>query len=67
MKQFLFSAALVLAVWALGSTAAHAQPSSGGPTQTPAATVIPLDGGASLLLAAGLGYAVRRLRLRRAR
>ena len=66
MKHFLSSAALVLAVWARASAAAHAQaPSSGGPA--PAATAVPLDGGASLLLAGGIGYAVRKLRQRRQR
>lgn len=48
------------------SPSAGAQPSSGGPgpgTPPPAAvTDVPLDGGASLLLAGGLGYALRRLR-----
>ena len=68
MKHFLSSAALVLAVWALSSAAAQAQaPSTGGPTPTPAATAVPLDGGASLLLAGGIGYAVRKLRQRRQR
>ena len=66
MKHFLSSAALVLAVWALSSAAALAQtPSTGGPAPTPAATAVPLDGGASLLLAGGIGYAVRKLRQRR--
>ena len=59
MKHFLLTAALVVATGAL----ALAQPTSGGPT--PAATGVPLDGGASLLLAGGLGYALRRLRQRR--
>ena len=67
MKHFLSSAALVLAVWALSSAAALAQPTTGGPTPTPAATAVPLDGGASLLLAGGIGYAVRKLRQRRQR
>ena len=67
MKHLLSSAALVLTVWALSSAVARAQPGSGGPTATPAATAVPLDGGASLLLAGGLGYAVRRLRQRRQR
>ena len=66
MKHFLYSAALVLAVWALSSAAALAQtssPPSGGPTPT----AVPLDGGASLLLAGGIGYAGRKLRQRRQR
>ena len=66
MKHFLYSAALVLAVWALSSAAALAQPTSGGPTPA-SATAVPLDGGASLLLAGGIGYAVRKLRQRRLR
>ena len=66
MKHFLSSAALVLAVWALSSAAALAQaPSTGGPAPVAAPTAVPLDGGASLLLAGGIGYAVRKLRQRR--
>ena len=45
---------------------AHAQPGSGGPAPvsgTPAA--VPIDGGASLLLASGVAYALRRLRRNR--
>ncbi|WP_345050201.1 PID-CTERM protein-sorting domain-containing protein [Hymenobacter glaciei] len=38
-------------------------PGSGGPTPaTPAATETPIDGGASLLLAAGAAYGLKRLR-----
>ena len=48
--------------------AAYAQtPGSGGPTPgTPTAdpTAVPLDGGASLLLAGGAAYALKRLRKR---
>lgn len=36
-------------------------PGSGGPSPT-APTAVPLDGGASLLLAAGAAYGIRRLR-----
>lgn len=61
----------LLAVCLLGGAAqaAHAQtPGSGGPMpQAPAATPVPLDGGASLLLASGVAYGLRRLRQRRAR
>ena len=67
MKHFLTSAALVAAVWGLASLAARAQPTTGGPTPGTQPTPVPLDGGASLLLAGGVGYAVRRLRQRRAR
>ena len=54
---------LLLGLALLLSPAARAQPGSGGPGPggNPAAQV-PLDGGASLLLAGGLGYALRRLR-----
>ena len=64
MKQFLSSAALLVAVWALTGVSALAQPGSGGPAPG-AVTSTPIDGGASLLLAGGIGYAVRRLRQRR--
>ncbi|MBF9221490.1 PID-CTERM protein-sorting domain-containing protein [Hymenobacter ruricola] len=41
-------------------------PSTGGPAPgTPAATDVPLDGGASLLLAAGAAYGLKRLRERK--
>jgi hypothetical protein len=46
---------------------ALAQPGSTGPSpQTPAAdpTAVPLDGGASLLLAGGVAYGLRRLKKR---
>lgn len=45
-----------------------AQPGSGGPGPGPAVdpTAVPIDGGVSLLLAGGVGYALRRLRQRRA-
>ncbi|MDO7849975.1 PID-CTERM protein-sorting domain-containing protein [Hymenobacter convexus] len=44
--------------------AVQAQPSSGGPGPgtPPAITDAPLDGGASLLLASGVGYGLARLR-----
>lgn len=58
-KQFLLAAALLLAF------GAHAQPGNGGPGPDPVVTAVPLDGGASLLLVSGIGYAVRRLRQRR--
>ncbi|MDO7848817.1 hypothetical protein Q5H92_20805 [Hymenobacter sp. M29] len=49
---------------------ASAQPSSGGPgpgtpTTPTTPTDVPLDGGASLLLAGGVAYGLRRLRKRR--
>ena len=66
MKHLLSLATLLATVWALSSGAALAQPGSGGPTPG-ATTAVPIDGGASLLLAGGIGYAVRRLRQRRKR
>ncbi len=61
LKNLLLASALLLA------TGAYAQPGSGGPTPTtPAApTETPLDGGATLLLASGVAYGLRRLRQRR--
>ncbi|MBC8081938.1 MAG: hypothetical protein H7Z21_01895 [Hymenobacter sp.] len=57
------SATLLLAVWAGASISAVAQPGSGGPGPDPGSpTAVPLDGGASLLLAGGVGYALKRLR-----
>ena len=49
------------------ATAAVAQPASGGPvpTNTTGPTGVPLDGGASLLLAGGVAYGLKRLRTRR--
>lgn len=54
----------------LAALASQAQsPTTGGPTPqdptTPDPTAIPLDGGASLLLAGGVAYGLRRLRQRR--
>ncbi|MCC3160663.1 hypothetical protein LJ737_25720 [Hymenobacter sp. 15J16-1T3B] len=60
--------ALALAALLLTYTAQAQTPGSGGPTPgTPAAdpTAVPLDGGASLLLAGGATYALNRLRKRR--
>ena len=48
-----------------GGPLAQAQPSSTGPAPQASPTAIPLDGGASLLLAAGGAYGLRRLRQRR--
>ena len=61
----LFPTALLAVLWTLAvPPTAHAQPSSGGPGPGPgpAPTDTPLDGGASLLLAGGVAYALRRLR-----
>ncbi len=57
---------MLVAIWALASISALAQPGSGGPDPgAPAATETPLDGGASLLLAGGVAYGLRKLRTRR--
>jgi len=44
---------------------AVAQPGSGGPTPG-STTAVPIDGGASLLLAGGVAYGLKQLRARRA-
>lgn len=66
-RRTAIAAGLVLA---LGTAQqAMAQAESGGPEPTPQApdpTTVPLDGGASLLLASGVAYGLRRLRQRRA-
>lgn len=69
MKRILSSVALPVAVWALSTVAALAQPTTGGPAPgTPAVdpTQTPIDGGVSLLLAGGVAYGLRRLRARKA-
>ncbi|WP_046243304.1 PID-CTERM protein-sorting domain-containing protein [Hymenobacter terrenus] len=66
MKNIYSSGTLLVAVWALTSISALAQPSSTGPGPTvTTATETPLDGGASLLLAGGVAYGLRKLRARR--
>ena len=61
LLQSLGAAALGLL---LAATTAQAQPGSGGPTpQNP--TTVPIDGGASLLLASGVAYGLKKLRDRR--
>ncbi|RZK16760.1 MAG: hypothetical protein EOO56_19310 [Hymenobacter sp.] len=57
---------VILLVLSLSALASYAQPSSGGPAQQASPTAVPLDGGASLLLAGGVAYGLRRLRQRRA-
>ena len=61
---------ILLAALLLGGATQFAQaqaPGSGGPTPdpTPDPTDVPLDGGASLLLAGGIAYGLRRLRTRK--
>ena len=62
MKRFAVLFSLLLLAGA-GAQRAAAQPTSGGPT--PGATGVPLDGGASLLLAGGVAYGLKQLRARR--
>lgn len=63
MKHSFLVTALCSAVCCilLATDAALAQPNSGGPTPTNV-TAVPLDGGVSLLLAAGGAYGLKRLR-----
>lgn len=60
--------ALLLLLLVAAHLAAHAQaPGNGGTTGgPPGPTAVPLDGGASLLLASGVAYGLRRLRRRQA-
>jgi hypothetical protein len=61
MKQSLY-AVLAAFLFLVAAPAVRAQgPGNGGP-RPGAVTDVPVDGGASLLLAAGTGYALRRLR-----
>jgi hypothetical protein len=61
---------LAVAGLLLSASASFAQPSTGGPgpttpdPTTPDPTAVPLDGGASLLVAAGIGFGIRKLRAR---
>ena len=58
---------LILALLLGGATTAAAQgPGSTGPQPLVAPTGVPLDGGASLLLAGGVAYGLRKLRQARA-
>lgn len=59
---------VLIGLLALAWSAVSAQPTTGGPQPgTVDPTAIPLDGGASLLLAAGATYGWGRLRARRGR
>lgn len=57
MPRLLFTIALLVLV----STSYAQAPTTGGPVPS-APAAVPLDGGASLLLAGGVGLAVRKLR-----
>ncbi len=56
LKHLLLASALLLALGARAQAPADGGPAPAAPTATP------LDGGASLLLAGGLAYGLRRLR-----
>jgi hypothetical protein len=61
-------AAAVSFVLAAGTARQVLAQGSGGPTPTPVApdpTAVPLDGGASILLAGSVAYGLRKLRQRR--
>ena len=65
MNKYLTSTLVAVALLlAVGGRARAQAPVDGGPTPT-SPTAAPLDGGASLLLAGGVAYGLRRLRLRR--
>lgn len=70
MKSFFLARLLPALLLAVAfAEAALAQPGSGGPgpgtTTPPDPTVVPLDGGVSLLLAGGVAYGINHLRNRR--
>jgi hypothetical protein len=70
MKSFFLTRLLPVLVLAVAlNGVALAQPGSGGPgpgTPDPTdPTAVPLDGGASLLLASGVAYGIKHLRNRR--
>lgn len=63
-NRFFWAVALALAVGAGQQALAQDTPGPGGPGSptTPPPTAVPLDGGASLLLAGGVAYGLRQLR-----
>ena len=67
MKKLLTISLLGFGLALAAGPAAHAQPNNGGPgaDPDPAPTQTPIDGGASLLLAGGVAYGLRRLKQRR--
>ena len=62
---WIYRAVLLLLLLLAGASTRAQDPGSGGPQPgTPDPTAVPIDGGASLLLAGGAAYALRRLRRR---
>ncbi|WP_375437287.1 PID-CTERM protein-sorting domain-containing protein [uncultured Hymenobacter sp.] len=62
-NRYLLGTALFIAALSAAQPASAQGPGSGGPTPT----AVPIDGGASLLLAAGAAYGLKRLRAARKR
>ncbi len=63
-SRFAYILGVGLAIGAAHQAQAQAtDPGTGGPTATP--TTVPIDGGASLLLAGSVAYGLRKLRQRR--
>ncbi len=65
MKLYLLQAALLLSLLVLGRQAQAQVPGSTGPAPQANPTAVPLDGGASLLLASGVAYGLKRLHRRK--
>ena len=61
IKTFLFTICIIV-VFACLPSLLWAQPGGGGPDPDPS---VPLDGGVSLLVAAGVGYALKKARDKR--
>ncbi|MCI1190009.1 hypothetical protein MON38_21510 [Hymenobacter sp. DH14] len=68
MKSFFLTRLLpaFVVLVAVGGTVLAQTPADGGPAPT-SPTAVPLDGGASLLLASGVAYGLKKLRDRRKR
>ena len=68
MKSFLLTRLLpaFIVLVAAGGTVLAQAPADGGPAPS-GTTAVPLDGGASLLLASGVAYGLSKLRNRRKR
>lgn len=68
MKKYLclpFCAGVIVAGLLAAAPAAAQTPGTGGPTPQADPTAVPLDGGASLLLASGVAFGLKKLRDRR--
>ncbi|WP_374679422.1 PID-CTERM protein-sorting domain-containing protein [Hymenobacter sp. J193] len=65
LRAFLASTFLLLAVSFSSPLFAQGDPGDGGPEPDPEPTAVPIDGGASLLLAGGVAYGLNNLRKRR--